>query len=139
MEKSGKSIIRKEEMFKLTDSAKAQIVSVCNKEDSDAVRFSIKGGGCSGFEYNWEVLDEYIPEEYDRTLDLADGRRFVVDNVSINYIAGATIDFVTEVMGSSFKVSNPNASSACGCGESVGFDSMLDYDSDSVTLSDAGI
>ncbi len=139
MERSGKSIIRKEEMFKLTDSAKAQIVSVCNKEDSDAVRFSIKGGGCSGFEYNWEVLDEYIPEEYDRTLDLADGRRFVVDNVSINYIAGATIDFVTEVMGSSFKVSNPNASSACGCGESVGFDSMLDYDSDSVTLSDAGI
>ena len=139
MEKSGKSIIRKEKMFKLTDSAKAQIVSVCNKEDSDAVRFSIKGGGCSGFEYNWEVVDEYIPEEYDRTLDLADGRRFVVDNVSINYIAGATIDFVTEVMGSSFKVSNPNASSACGCGESVGFDSMLDYDSDSVTLSDAGI
>ena len=139
MEKSGKSIIRKEEMFKLTDSAKAQIVSVCNKEDSDAVRFSIKGGGCSGFEYNWEVVDEYIPEEYDRTYDLADGRRFVVDNVSINYIAGATIDFVTEVMGSSFKVTNPNASSACGCGESVGFDSMLDYESDSVTLSDAGI
>tara|TARA_B100000953_G_scaffold285634_1_gene266404 strand:- start:316 stop:696 length:381 start_codon:yes stop_codon:yes gene_type:complete len=126
-------------MFTLTDNAKAQIVSVCNKEDSDAVRFSIKGGGCSGFEYNWAVEKEYIPEEYDRTLDLADGRRFVVDNVSINYIAGATIDFVTEVMGSSFKVTNPNASSACGCGESVGFDSMLDYESDSVTLSDGGI
>jgi|TARA_B110001454_G_scaffold160750_1_gene150168 iron-sulfur cluster assembly accessory protein len=121
-------------MFTLTDSAKAQIVSVCNKENSDAVRFSIKGGGCSGFEYNWEVVNEYIPELHDRTIDLEDSRQFVVDNISINYIAGATIDFVTEVMGSSFQVSNPNASSSCGCGESVGFGEILDYASDEVKL-----
>ena len=122
-------------MFNLTDSAKAQIVSVCNKEEADAVRFSIKGGGCSGFEYDWKVEQEYLPEEYDRTLDLADGKRFVVDNVSVNYIKGATIDFVVEVMGSSFQVINPNASSSCGCGESVGFDAgILDFESDTVTL-----
>jgi len=133
MEKSGKSIIRKEDMFTLTDNAKTQIVSVCNKEDDDAVRFSIKGGGCSGFEYDWKVEHEYFPEEHDRVIDLADGRRFVVDNVSINYIAGATIDFVTEVMGSSFQVINPNASSSCGCGESIGFDG-LDFSKDEVVL-----
>lgn len=120
-------------MFNLTNSAKAQIVSVCNKEDADAVRFSIKGGGCSGFEYDWKVEQGYVPEEYDHTEELDNGKRFVVDNVSVNYIKGATIDFVTEIMGSSFQVVNPNASSSCGCGESINFDG-LDFSKDEVVL-----
>jgi iron-sulfur cluster assembly accessory protein len=108
-------------LFTVTESAKSQMVKICNKQDADVVRFSIKGGGCAGFEYNWEISNSDSIENLDEVIELAENKKFVVDNISIMYIAGAEFDFVEELMGSAFKVNNPNASSSCGCGESVGF------------------
>jgi iron-sulfur cluster assembly protein len=80
-----------------------------------ALRVYIQGGGCSGFQYGM-ALDNNI-----READLVyeqEGVKLIVDEVSINYLDGATIDYVEEVMGSGFKIENPNAVSACGCGSS---------------------
>ena len=108
--------------FTLTDSAKQQMSSLLSKNPGkDAVSLSVKGGGCAGFEYNWEIVNTDDIEDLDEVIDLDENKKFIVDNISIMYIAGAEFDFVEELMGSAFKVNNPNASSSCGCGESVGF------------------
>jgi len=80
-----------------------------------ALRVFISGGGCSGYQYGM-ALENNIREQ-----DLVweyDGVRLVVDEVSINYLNGATVDYVDEIMGSGFKIENPNAVASCGCGSS---------------------
>jgi iron-sulfur cluster assembly accessory protein len=80
-----------------------------------ALRVFVSGGGCSGFQYGMalegNVRDEDLSFEHD-------GVQVVVDEVSINYLRGATIDYVDDLMGSGFKIENPNAVSTCGCGSS---------------------
>jgi iron-sulfur cluster assembly protein len=80
-----------------------------------ALRVFVQGGGCSGFQYGM-ALEGNIREQDIKT-DF-DGVTVVVDEVSIDYLRGATVDYVDEVMGSGFKIENPNAVSACGCGSS---------------------
>ena len=89
-------------LFTVTESAKSQMVKICNKQDADVVRFSIKGGGCAGFEYNWEITDADSIEDLDEVVQLEEDKKFVIDNISIMYIAGAEFDFVEELMGSAF-------------------------------------
>lgn len=72
------------------------------------------GGGCSGFQYDIR-MDE--PAADDLVLE-AEGQRVVVDPVSLPFLAGATIDWADELIGSRFTIENPNASSSCGCGTS---------------------
>ena len=79
------------------------------------LRVYIQGGGCSGYQYGM-ALDDNFREE-DLVTD-CHGVKVVVDEVSINYMRGATIDYVDDLMGSGFKVNNPNAVSSCGCGSS---------------------
>ncbi len=80
-----------------------------------ALRVFISGGGCSGFQYGM-ALEGNIREQ-DLSYEV-DGVQVVVDEVSIDYLRGATIDYVEDVMGSGFKIENPNAVSSCGCGSS---------------------
>ena len=80
-----------------------------------ALRVFVQGGGCSGFQYGM-ALENNIRAE-DMLLEF-DGVKVVVDEVSVEYLQGATVDFVDDVMGSGFKISNPNAVSSCGCGSS---------------------
>jgi len=80
-----------------------------------ALRVFVAGGGCSGYQYGMAL--EGDPRDNDFLLE-QHGVQVVIDDVSMNYLGGATIDFVTEVMGSGFKIENPNASSSCGCGNS---------------------
>jgi iron-sulfur cluster assembly protein len=80
-----------------------------------ALRVFIAGGGCSGYQYGMALEGE--PRETDMVIS-QHGVQVVVDDVSVNYLRGATIDFVNDVMASGFKIDNPNASSACGCGNS---------------------
>ena len=80
-----------------------------------ALRVFVSGGGCSGFQYGMAL--EGNVRENDMTID-QHGVKVVVDEISINYLAGATIDYVDELMGSGFKIENPNAVSSCGCGSS---------------------
>jgi iron-sulfur cluster assembly protein len=79
------------------------------------LRVYIQGGGCSGYQYGM-ALDDNFREE-DLVTD-CHGVKVVVDEVSINYMRGATIDYVDDLMGSGFKVNNPNAVASCGCGSS---------------------
>jgi iron-sulfur cluster assembly protein len=80
-----------------------------------ALRVFVSGGGCSGFQYGMAL--EGNVRENDLAID-QHGVKVVIDEISINYLAGATIDYVDELMGSGFKIENPNAVSSCGCGSS---------------------
>ena len=79
------------------------------------LRVYIQGGGCSGYQYGMALDDNFRDE--DLVTD-CHGVKVVVDDVSINYMRGATIDYVDDLMGSGFKVNNPNAVASCGCGSS---------------------
>ncbi len=79
------------------------------------LRLSVSGGGCSGFQYGFS-FEETTAEE-DRIFE-RDGMKLVVDEVSLTLLGGAEIDYVEELVGSSFQVKNPNAKSSCGCGSS---------------------
>lgn len=83
--------------------------------EDHALRVFVAGGGCSGYQYGMALEGEI--RESDHVLD-QHGVRVVVDEVSMSYLKGANIDFVNEVMGSGFKIENPNATSSCGCGHS---------------------
>lgn len=100
----------------VTARAAARIKEILAGEPAGShLRVSVEGGGCSGFRYEFAV-DQTLQDE-----DLAverDGVRVVVDPVSLEYMKGSEIDFVDELIGASFQIRNPNASSGCGCGTS---------------------
>jgi len=79
------------------------------------LRVSVEGGGCSGFQYKFDV-DRDIATD-DLVID-RDGAVVLIDPVSLKYMDGAEIDFVDDLIGASFKVANPNATASCGCGTS---------------------
>ena len=79
-----------------------------------ALRISVEGGGCSGFQYDIK-LD--VPDNDDLVLE-GNGEKVVVDNISLPFLSGATIDFSSELIGARFTIENPNATSSCGCGTS---------------------
>ncbi len=100
----------------LTPSAIAKIADLIKKEDDPVMlRVYVQGGGCSGFQYGF-TFDEKI-EDGDSVIE-EDGVTVLVDCMSIQYLAGASVDFVEELMGSKFVIKNPNANTSCGCGES---------------------
>ena len=85
------------------------------KLEDHALRVFVTSGGCSGYQYGMAL--EPNVRETDLVVE-EHGVRVVVDEVSINYLRGSNIDFVNDVMASGFKIDNPNATSACGCGSS---------------------
>jgi iron-sulfur cluster assembly accessory protein len=101
----------------LTDSAAKAVSELLQKRELEdyALRIYIAGGGCSGYQYGM-ALEGNIRDS-DLTFE-QHGVKVVVDEVSINYLRGATVDYVDEIMGSGFKIDNPNAVSSCGCGSS---------------------
>jgi len=105
------------EQITLTPSA-AQAVSdlLVNRNLVDySLRVFVQGGGCSGFQYGM-ALDNRL-RDTDLILE-QHGVKILVDEVSIQYLNGATIDYVEDPSGSGFKITNPNAASSCGCGQS---------------------
>ncbi len=87
------------------------------KEDAAAhlFRVSVEGGGCSGFQYRFELTDETAPDDI---VIERDGATVAIDPVSADFVKGSEIDFVDELIGAQFKINNPNATAACGCGTS---------------------
>ena len=83
--------------------------------DGAMLRISVEGGGCSGFQYKFDV--ERAKAEDDVTIE-RDGVTMLVDQVSLQFLAGSEIDFVDDLIGASFKVHNPQAKASCGCGTS---------------------
>ncbi len=97
-------------------SAAAQISTILKSEDRQALlRVSVSGGGCSGFQYGFDLVDE---QNDDDLIIERDGVRVVIDPVSLPFLEGSEIDYVDSLIGAAFKVHNPNATSSCGCGTS---------------------
>ena len=107
----------KTEVISLTPAAADAVRDLFAKRGQEgyALRVFIQGGGCSGFQYGM-ALENNIREQ-DTVINCHDVD-VVVDEVSLQYLQGSTVDFVEDVMGSGFKVENPNAVASCGCGSS---------------------
>jgi iron-sulfur cluster assembly accessory protein len=104
------------EPVRLSPAAAARIAMLCREDPAvGGLRLAVEGGGCSGFQY--EIALTAAPQADDLVVE-RDGARLFVDAVSIPFLAGAEVDWVQELIGASFKVKNPNAKSACGCGVS---------------------
>jgi iron-sulfur cluster assembly accessory protein len=102
----------------LTPSAAQRVALIAAKQARPAIlRLAVEGGGCSGFQYKFDLAD--APEPDDSVSETA-GVRLVVDPVSLDMIAGSTVDFVESLGGAAFKVENPQAAAGCGCGASFG-------------------
>jgi len=103
--------------LELTLAAAAAIKNLLEKRNLEghSLRVFVQGGGCSGFQYGM-ALDGNIRER--DTLVEKHGVKILVDEVSIEYMRGASIDYIEDVMGSGFKIDNPNAIASCGCGSS---------------------
>ncbi|MBQ94429.1 MAG: iron-sulfur cluster assembly accessory protein [Actinobacteria bacterium] len=102
----------------LTDAAAARIAAIAAKQAKPAIlRLSVEGGGCSGFQYKFDLAES---PEGDDAVSENDGVKLVVDAVSMDLVAGSTVDFVESLGGAAFKVENPQAAAGCGCGSSFG-------------------
>ena len=96
--------------------AAKRIAAILAQEPAPAMlRLAVTGGGCSGFSYNF-ALDETRMDD-DILVEEGDAK-ILIDPVSLDFLAGAEIDFTDDLMGQAFKVNNPNATSSCGCGTS---------------------
>jgi iron-sulfur cluster insertion protein len=101
----------------ISESAARRIrkVAVADGAAGAFLRVGVSGGGCSGFQYNFELSTERQDDDHEFERD---GARVVIDDTSLDLLAGAELDFVEDLSGAQFQMRNPNASSSCGCGMS---------------------
>lgn len=101
----------------LTDSAAQRIAFLLREENQPGLflRISVTGGGCSGFQYNFDFDRE--PQDDDFVIEQA-GAVVRIDGVSLDLVGGSVVDYVEDMLSASFQVKNPNATSSCGCGSS---------------------
>jgi iron-sulfur cluster assembly accessory protein len=100
----------------VSERAARRIGEILKGEPSGTMlRVSVEGGGCSGFQYKFDM--ERAKAADDLVID-REGAVVLIDPVSVNYMAGSEIDFVDSLIGASFKVINPQAKASCGCGTS---------------------
>lgn len=102
----------------VTVSAKAakRIAEILKAEaEPSMLRVAVTGGGCSGFQYNFTIDDTKMDDDL---VIARDGATVLVDPMSLDFLKGSEIDFVDDLIGASFKIHNPNATSSCGCGSS---------------------
>jgi iron-sulfur cluster insertion protein len=100
----------------LSPRAAKRIVELVNEDQAASLfRVSVEGGGCSGFQYKFELVNNTAPDDI---LIERDGATVAIDPVSADFVKGSEIDFVEELIGAHFKITNPNATASCGCGTS---------------------
>jgi iron-sulfur cluster assembly accessory protein len=100
----------------LSERAARRIAEILKAEPAPALfRVSVEGGGCSGFQYRFDLVTETTQDDL---LVERDGARVVVDPVSLGFMQGAELDFVDDLIGAQFKLNNPNVTASCGCGTS---------------------
>jgi iron-sulfur cluster insertion protein len=107
------------DMITISNSAQVKILDILAEENNPniALRTFVQGGGCSGFSYGFTLEEEKAEDDF----EIAVGSfRVLVDAMSMQYLAGAEIDYKDELMGASFTIKNPNATTTCGCGSSFG-------------------
>ena len=100
----------------LTERAARRINEIMGGEPSGSMlRISVNGGGCSGFQYAFDIERTQQPDDI---VVERDGATVLVDQVSLPFLEGSTVDFVDDLIGQSFKIENPHATASCGCGTS---------------------
>ena len=106
-------------MITISSSAKAKITDLLLEENNPklALRTFVQGGGCSGFSYGFTFDEEINEDDFEVPLDEF---KVLVDAMSMQYLTGAEIDYKEDLQGSSFSITNPNATTTCGCGSSFG-------------------
>jgi iron-sulfur cluster assembly protein len=121
-------LLEQTDTITLTPAAANAVQELLAKRNLEgyALRVFISGGGCSGYQYGM-ALEENVREN--DLLSEQHGVKVVIDEVSLGYLSGATVDYVDEIMGSGFKIENPNAISTCGCGSSFKTKNEEGYDS----------
>jgi len=106
----------KDPQITLTENAAKLVAWIAERQQKPAVlRLAVDGGGCAGFTYKFELAPD---AESDDEVAETDGVKLVVDPVSLELVKGSAVDFVEDLGGSTFRVTNPNAQSGCGCGSS---------------------
>ena len=101
-------------ILNITDSAREYLTNQAESEKKRFAHLSVLGGGCSGFQYKWDLIDE---EKDGIVVDDI----LIVDKIAEMFVLGCTVDYVREFGGSDLKVINPNAKAQCGCGERFAF------------------
>ena len=103
--------------IQFSDSAVSKIKEIIAEEGNPNIklRVFVQGGGCSGFQYGF-TLDEDVNE--DDFVQEKEGVKFLIDSMSAQYLFNATVDFVDDLTGASFRITNPDATTTCGCGSS---------------------
>ena len=104
-----------ENIIEITENAQKHIAKIEEEDNSDYFRITVLGGGCAGFQYKFD-FDKNKSD--DDIIIKKEGVSVIIDSTSLELIKGSKIDYVNELIGSSFKISNPHASSSCGCGTS---------------------
>jgi len=100
----------------LTESAARRVNAIATRQGKPAMlRLAVEGGGCSGFQYKFELAERADPDD---NVAVRDGVSLLVDPISLDLIAGSEVDYVESLGGAAFRVTNPNAASGCGCGSS---------------------
>jgi iron-sulfur cluster assembly accessory protein len=100
----------------VSERAARRISEILKGEPAGSMlRVSVEGGGCSGFQYKFDMDRSKAADDF---VIARDGATVLIDPVSLQYMAGSEIDFVDDLIGASFKVHNPNAKASCGCGTS---------------------
>ncbi len=100
----------------LTENAARRISEIIADEPKNRLlRVSVEGGGCSGFQYKFDLVPDRAEDD---TVLERDGATVLIDPVSLGFLEGSEIDFVDELIGASFQIRNPNATASCGCGTS---------------------
>jgi iron-sulfur cluster assembly accessory protein len=100
----------------VTERAARQIGQILGREGPGAMlRVSVEGGGCSGFQYKFDIERTQADDD---VVIRRDGAAVLIDSVSLNYLSGSEIDYVDDLIGASFRINNPQAKTSCGCGTS---------------------
>jgi iron-sulfur cluster insertion protein len=104
-------------MINITENARVKITDLLAEENNPklALRAFVQGGGCSGFSYGFTFDEEQNDDDF---VIEESGFKLLVDSMSMQYMTGADVDYKEDIMGSSFVINNPNATSTCGCGSS---------------------
>ena len=100
----------------VTQSAAQRVSEIMTSEPNGSMlRISVEGGGCSGFQYKYDLVQS---READDLVLERDGATILIDQFSLQFMAGSEIDYVDDLIGAAFKINNPNAIAGCGCGTS---------------------
>jgi len=100
----------------VTRSAATRVAEIMvNEPPGSMLRISVEGGGCSGFQYKYDLVQ--VREDDDLVLERA-GATILIDQMSLQFLSGSEIDYVDDLIGAAFKINNPNATAGCGCGTS---------------------